>query len=59
MHFEWPNLPEKTSKLSIPRSWVEKKKVADVIELFVDAYNGKNPDSTIDKGNVHLELLRL
>jgi hypothetical protein len=54
VHFEWPNLPEKTSKLSIPRSWVEKKKVADVIELFVDAYNGKNPDSTIDKGNVHL-----
>lgn len=34
--------PEKKTKLAIPKSWLQKP-VSDVIELFIKAYNEKNP----------------
>lgn len=55
IHYEEPGAPEKTSKLSIPKSWVSNKLVSDVIELFVDAYNKANPDHALVKNEVYLQ----
>jgi len=55
IHFEEDGHPEKTSKLSVPKSWVANKQVQDVIELFIDAYNKVNPDHALVKEDVHLQ----
>jgi len=54
IHFEQEGFPEKTSKLSVPKKWVQEKNVVDVVGLFTDAYNTKNPENALDKDNVHL-----
>lgn len=41
LHIELSGYPEKTSKLTIPKSWVATKAVTDVITLFLDGYNAK------------------
>lgn len=55
LHYEEAGCPEKTSKLSLPKSWPAKKSVVDVIDLFTGAYNKANPDNAIVNENVHLE----
>lgn len=57
LHYEGSvsGAPEKTSKISIPKSWVETKTVADVIELFAKGYNDKNPEHRIVTAEMHLE----
>ena len=55
IHLEWNDRPTKTSKLSIPSSWETSKTVYDVIKLFVNAYNSKNEDNSIDASVIHLE----
>eukprot|EP01039_Chlorochromonas_danica_P009173 gene9173-10126_t len=44
--------PCQTSKIQVPKSWSEKE-VTDVIKLFADAYNKKNPDNQLDIHQVH------
>lgn len=59
IHYEgFPPAPEKTSKLSIPKKWLDTKCVSDVIELFTDAYNKTNADHAIDKDTVHFQTER-
>jgi len=55
IHYEVDGAPEKTSKLSVPKSWVTSKTVADVINLFAEAYNKTNPNHAIIVDDVHLE----
>lgn len=52
IHIEEEGYPNQTSKIQVPKSWAEKE-VADVIKLFADSYNKKNPDSIIEVNKVH------
>jgi hypothetical protein len=55
IHLNWTDYPEKTSKIAIPGKWETEKSVSAVMELFVDAYNAKNPDHVLDIESIHLE----
>jgi hypothetical protein len=46
---------KKTSKISIPASWLSSKTVADVITLYAKGYNAKNPDDPIETPLFHME----
>eukprot|EP01041_Mallomonas_annulata_P004476 gene4476-8911_t len=54
IHYEADGAPEKTSKLTVPKKWVEERNVVEVIGLFTDAYNAKYPEHSLDKELVHL-----
>ena len=56
LHFEVSGYPEKTSKLQVPKSWLDKP-VRSVMELFTKAYNTNNPDlpMALDLDQMHLE----
>lgn len=54
VHYEADGAPEKTSKMTIPKKWVAEKCVADVIELFAEGYNKKNPEHAIAKDEMHM-----
>ena len=52
----WEGYPDKKSSVKIPKSWDSNGKTcADVMGLFIEAYNGKNPDTIIELEAVHLE----
>ena len=56
IHLEIPGYPEKTSKLTIPKGWVTKKPVEEVIKLFLETYNSKNPlEFNLNSEETHLE----
>lgn len=55
IHIEESGYPSQTSKIQVPKSW-SNKTVADVINLFIGAYNKKNPDNALDLENIHLAL---
>jgi hypothetical protein len=46
---------KKTSKIQIPKSWVDTKTVADVIELYAKGYNSKSPEDPIVTPEFHME----
>jgi len=55
LHFEVSGYPEKTSKLQVPNSWLDKP-VRSVMELFTKAYNTNNPDlCALELDQMHLE----
>lgn len=54
IHLEIPGYPEKTSKIPLPKSWVDAKQVHDVIVLFLKSYNDKNAEKSIDVEEAHL-----
>jgi len=56
LHFEVTGYPEKTSKLQVPKSWLDKP-VRNVIELFTKAYNTSNPNlvAALELDQMHLE----
>lgn len=54
LHYEIAGVPHKTSKLSVPKKWVNEKTVRDVIELFTESYNKTYPNDTINTDEVHL-----
>jgi hypothetical protein len=54
IHWEQAGYPEKTSKIQIPKSWLQKP-VQEVIGLFAMPYNNHNKDTPIEVGQVHLE----
>jgi hypothetical protein len=47
IHLEEARYPEQTSKIQIPKTWMEKP-VSNVIELFVNAYNKKNTENNLE-----------
>jgi hypothetical protein len=54
IHYDGKNGGEqKTSKIGVPKSWLTKN-VSDIIGLFVDGYNKKNPENVLDVVEVHL-----
>jgi hypothetical protein len=54
IHWEQAGFPEKTSKIQIPKSWLQKP-VKEVIGLFAMPYNNHNKDTPIEVDQVHLE----
>ena len=54
IHWEQAGFPEKTSKIQIPKSWLQKS-VKEVIGLFAMPYNNHNKDTPIEVDQVHLE----
>lgn len=55
IHLELSGYPEKTSKLTVPKGWVQKKPVLEVVKLFLETYNSKNPDFVLEPDETHLE----
>lgn len=51
---EEEGFPALKSKIQVPKSWAERE-VGDVMKLFADGYNKKNPDTPIDISRVHFE----
>jgi hypothetical protein len=56
IHLELPGYPEKTSKLTIPKTWVASKTIGDIVKLFLEGYNSVNLGSDpLSHENFHLE----
>ena len=56
IHWEQTGYPEKTSKIQIPKSWLQKT-VKDVIGLFAMPYNNHNKETPIEIDNVHFQTI--
>lgn len=54
IHWEAAGYPEKTSKIQIPKSWLQKP-VKEVIGLFAMPYNNHNKETPIEVDDVHFE----
>jgi hypothetical protein len=54
IHLQISGYAEKTSKIPLPKSWVETKQVHDVIALFLKSYNEKNSENAVNIEEVHL-----
>ncbi|RYY83526.1 hypothetical protein EON63_11035 [archaeon] len=52
IHMQEEGYPSQTSKIQVPKTWTEKT-VTDVIKLFSDAYNKKNPDFQLELNKIH------
>lgn len=55
IHMQEESYAPQTSKIQVPKTWGDRP-ISDVIKLFVDAYNKKNPENLLDVGHIHLSM---
>lgn len=57
VHYENSSKPDcnKTTKMTVPKKWVEEKFISDVVSLFVGGYNTKFPENALNASEMHLE----